>query len=102
MTAAQGFFTLEKPHEAENPENSLFFSRELDLETGFAWLHPPPAGPAEPSIFVLVPDTPFVPGFPLSVLAPFGLCRRSLSLEAILVAQSPHPKIPFLAEKVSG
>jgi hypothetical protein len=42
VTAAQGFFTLEKPHEAENPENSLFFSRELDLETGFAWLHPPP------------------------------------------------------------
>jgi len=46
--------------------------------------------------------TPFVPGFPLSVLAPFGLCRRSLSLEAILVAQSPHPKIPFLADRLSG
>jgi hypothetical protein len=26
VTAAQGFFTLEKPHEAQNPENSLFFS----------------------------------------------------------------------------
>jgi hypothetical protein len=25
VTAAQGFFTLEKPHEAQNPGNSLFF-----------------------------------------------------------------------------
>ena len=30
---------------------------------------------------------------------PFGLCGRMLSLAAILVALSPHPKIPFLADK---
>jgi hypothetical protein len=28
-----------------------------------------------------------------------GLCRSSLFLAAILVALSPHPKIPFLADK---
>jgi hypothetical protein len=42
VTAAQGFFTLEKPHEAQNPENSLFFSL-----FGFAWLHPPPPKSSE-------------------------------------------------------
>jgi len=40
---------------------------------------------------------PFVPGFPLPVLAPFGLCGHPLSLAAISVALSPHSKIPFLA-----
>jgi hypothetical protein len=40
-----------------------------------------------------------VPGFPLPVLVRFGLCRSSLFLAAILVALSPHPKIPFLADK---
>jgi hypothetical protein len=40
----------------------------------------------------------FVPGFPLSALAPFSLCGQSVSLVAILAALSPHPKIPFLAD----
>jgi hypothetical protein len=57
------------------------------------------AGPTEPSIFRLVSDRPFVPGFPLPVLVRFGLCRSSLFLASILVALSPHPKIPFLADK---
>jgi hypothetical protein len=30
---------------------------------------------------------------------PFGLCGRPSSLAAISVARSPHPKIPFLADK---
>jgi hypothetical protein len=42
---------------------------------------------------------PFVPGSPLSVLRRFSLCGSSLSLSAILGAWSPHPKIPFLADK---
>ena len=46
-----------------------------------------------------LPDRPFVPGFALSILAPFGLFGRPLSLAAISVAPSPHPKIPFLADK---
>ena len=41
----------------------------------------------------------FVPGFPLSALAPFSLCGQSVSLVAILAALSPHPKIPFLADR---
>jgi hypothetical protein len=40
-----------------------------------------------------------VPGFALPVPGTFGLCRRPLSLAAISVALSPHPKIPFLADK---
>ena len=40
-----------------------------------------------------------MPGFALPVSAPFGLCGRPLSLAAILPAQSPHPKIPFLTDK---
>ena len=40
-----------------------------------------------------------MPGFPLSVTAPFGLCGRMLSLAPISAALSPHPKIPFLADK---
>jgi len=39
----------------------------------------------------------FVPGFPLSALAPFSLCGQSVSLVAILAALSLHPKIPFPA-----
>ena len=31
--------------------------------------------------------------------SPFGLCGRLLSLAAISVALSPHPKIPFLTER---
>jgi len=42
---------------------------------------------------------PFVPGFPLPVLDLFGLYGNPLSLAAISVALSPHPKIPFLADK---
>jgi hypothetical protein len=41
----------------------------------------------------------FVPGFPLSALAPFSLCGQSVSLVAILAALSLHPKIPFLADR---
>jgi hypothetical protein len=55
--------------------------------------------PAEPRIFPSGSSRPFVPGFPLSVPAPFGLWGRPLSLAAISAALSPHPKIPFLAEK---
>jgi hypothetical protein len=40
-----------------------------------------------------------VPGFPLPVLRRFSLCGSSLSLSAISGAWSPHPKIPFLADK---
>ena len=40
-----------------------------------------------------------MPGFPLSVLRRFSLCGSSLSLSAISGAWSPHPKIPFLADK---
>ena len=40
-----------------------------------------------------------MPGFPLSIPTPSGLCGRPLSLEAIFAALSPHPKIPFLADK---
>ena len=34
VTAAQGFFTLEKPHEAQNPGNSLLFSL---LAANYTW-----------------------------------------------------------------
>ena len=44
-------------------------------------------------------DRPFVPGFASTVLGLFDLCEPSLSLAAISVALSPHPKIPFLADK---
>jgi hypothetical protein len=70
-------------------------SSELDLENGFAWLRPPPPSLAEPCIFPSGSSRPFVPGFPLSVTAPFGLCGRPLSLAPISAALSPHPKIPF-------
>ena len=43
-----------------------------------------------------------MPAFPLTVPALFGLCERPLSLAAIPVALSPHPKIPFLADKLCG
>ena len=69
------------------------------LETGFARLHPPPPSPAEPGVFLSGSNRPFVPGFPLSVLRRFSLCGSSLSLSAISGARSPHPKIPFLADK---
>ena len=59
----------------------------------------PPPSPAEPGIFPSGSSRPFVPGFPLSVLRRFTLCGSSLSLSAILGARSPHPKIPFLADK---
>ena len=73
-------------------------SSELDLENGFAWLRPPPPSLAEPCIFPSGSSRPFVPGFPLSVLRRFSLCGSSLFLSAIF-AWSPHPKIPFLADK---
>jgi hypothetical protein len=38
-------------------------------------------------------------GFPTSVSAPSGLCELMLSLAAISGPLSPHPKIPFLADK---
>jgi|SRR6516162_1285969 len=60
---------------------------------------PPLAGISEPDNFRSGSDRPFVPGFALSILAPFGLFGRPLSLAAISVAPSPHPKIPFLADK---
>jgi hypothetical protein len=41
----------------------------------------------------------FCRDFARPVSGPFGLCRRMLSLVAISVALSPHPKIPFLADK---
>jgi len=44
----------------------------------------------------------FVPGFALPVSGPFGLCGRVLSLAAISAALSPHPKIPFLADKAQA
>src|SRR6516165_11353691 len=59
----------------------------------------PPPSPAEPGIFPSGSSRPFVPGFPLSVLRRFTLCGSSLSLSAISGARSPHPKIPFLADK---
>jgi hypothetical protein len=37
--------------------------------------------------------------FALPVSGPFGLYGRMVSLAAISVAPSPHPKIPFLADK---
>jgi hypothetical protein len=40
-----------------------------------------------------------VPEFALPVPAPFGLCERPLSLAVLLGPLSPHPKIPFLADK---
>jgi len=40
-----------------------------------------------------------VPGFASTVLGLFDLCKPTLSLAAISVALSPHPKIPFLADK---
>ena len=40
-----------------------------------------------------------MPGFARPAKGPFGLCGRMLSLAAILVAVSLHPKIPFLADK---
>ena len=43
-------------------------------------------------------DKPVVPGFLLPVLVPFGLRGSSLPLATILVALSPDPKIPFLAD----
>jgi hypothetical protein len=40
-------------------------------------------------------------GFPQSIMVHFGLCGSSLSLPAILVGLSPHPKIPFLADEAA-
>ena len=62
-------------------------------------LRPPPPSPSEPANFPSGSKTPFVRGFPLSVSGPFSLCEPTLSLAAISVALSPHPKIPFLADK---
>jgi hypothetical protein len=44
-------------------------------------------------------QAPFVRGFAGPVSRPFGLWGRMLSLAAISVALSLHPKIPFLADK---
>jgi hypothetical protein len=62
-------------------------------------LPPPPRGPYEPGNFPPGSDRPFLPGLPLSVLRRFSFCGSSLSLSAISGAWSPHPKIPFLADK---
>jgi hypothetical protein len=43
-----------------------------------------------------------VRGFPLSVAAVFRLRARSPSLAVIFAALSPHPEIPFLADKVGA
>ena len=81
-------------------ENSDNLKNSLQIrETGFGELRPPPASPAELGIFPSGSSRPFVPGFPLSVLHRFSLCGSSLFLSAISGAWSPHPKIPFLADK---
>ena len=59
----------------------------------------PPPSPCELGIFPSSSDRPFVPGFALPVSAPPCLCGRALSLAAISTALSPHPRIPFLADK---
>jgi hypothetical protein len=41
-------------------------------------------------------------GFPTPAATDFRLCKRPLSLAVIWAALSPHPKIPFLADKVGG
>jgi hypothetical protein len=47
-------------------------------------------------------DRTFVPGLPRSIPTSSGLCGHLLSRAAISLPVSPHPKIPFLADKVSG
>ena len=81
-------------------ENSDNLKNSLQIrETGFAELASPPPSPFEPGNFPSGSSRPFVPGFPLSVLRRFSLCGSSLFLSAISGAWSPHPKIPFLADK---
>ena len=53
-------------------------------------------------VYKSTPDRPFLRGFPPPVLVRFRLCGFLPSLAVIFVALSPHPKIPFLADKVGG
>ena len=59
----------------------------------------PPPSPSEPGFFRSSSDRPFVPGFALPISGSFVSAGRTSPLAAISTALSPHPKIPFLAEK---
>jgi len=43
-----------------------------------------------------------VPGFALPISGSFVSAGRTSSLAVISTALSPHPKIPFLADKAGG
>jgi hypothetical protein len=72
----------------------------LELETGFARLHPPPSSLRKPHVSDTTPNRAFLRGFPATQFPDFGLCVRSRILVAVFGALSPHPKIPFPAAVV--
>jgi DNA modification methylase len=64
-----------------------------------AELAAPPRSPFEPGNFQPGSDSPLCAGISAIGSGPFSLCGQSVSLVAILAALSPHPKIPFLADR---
>jgi hypothetical protein len=54
------------------------------------------------SVSGTAPNRAFLPGFPATQFADFGLCERSCVCMTIFGASSLHPKIPFPAAVLSA